>query len=352
MSIEIHNVSKTFGKFTALDNLSLSIETGELVALLGPSGSGKTTLLRIIAGLETADTGSVLFHGEDTTRVSVRDRQVGFVFQHYALFRHMTVFENIAFGLRVRPRRLRPSNAQIKERVENLLRMVQLEGLAQLHPSQLSGGQRQRVALARALAVEPRMLLLDEPFGALDARVRQELRQWLRHLHDDLHITSIFVTHDQEEALEVADRVVVMNQGRIEQIGTPEEVYDKPANPFVYSFLGSVNLFHGRLGDDGKVDLGSFGAGSSEQTEAVGYTRPHELEISRHRNGAPTVEATVQHIHAVGPTVRVQLARRGGAGTIEAELTRDRYQELALKIGEDVHVTASKMQVFPEDYSI
>jgi sulfate transport system ATP-binding protein len=356
MSIEIQNVTKQFGKFTAVDDVSLTINSGELIALLGPSGSGKTTLLRIIAGLEVADAGSVLFHGEDTTFISARQRQVGFVFQHYALFRHMTVFENVAFGLRVRPRNTRPGKAEIKDRVLNLLKMVQLEALAHRHPSQLSGGQRQRVALARALAVEPRVLLLDEPFGALDARVRQELRQWLRHLHDELKITSIFVTHDQEEALEVADRVVVMNNGRIEQVGTPEEVYDTPANPFVYSFLGNVNLFHGRV-NDGRVDLGGFTVHAPEHEgakdePAVGYVRPHELDVARSRNGAPTVEARVEHIHAVGPTVRLQLARRDGKGLIEAELTRERYRALDLKVGEDVHLKPSKMQVFLEDYSI
>src|SRR3954464_10587062 len=249
MSIEIRNVSKNFGDFKALRNVSLDIDSGELIALLGPSGCGKTTLLRIIAGLETADGGSILFSGEDTTQVHVRERQVGFVFQHYALFRHMTVFENVAFGLRVKPRGQRPSEAQIKEKVHSLLNLVQLDWLADRFPSQLSGGQRQRIALARALAVEPKVLLLDEPFGALDAKVRRELRRWLRKLHDDMHITSVFVTHDQEEALEVADRVCVLNRGRIEQIGTPAEVYEHPANKFVYNFLGNVNLFHGRLHD-------------------------------------------------------------------------------------------------------
>ena len=238
MSIEIRNVSKQFGDFHALRDVSLDIASGELIALLGPSGCGKTTLLRIIAGLETADVGSIHFSGEDTTDVHVRERNVGFVFQHYALFRHMTVFENVAFGLRVKPRNERPSEAQIKQKVMDLLKLVQLDWLAERFPSQLSGGQRQRIALARALAVEPKVLLLDEPFGALDAKVRKELRRWLRRLHDELHVTSIFVTHDQEEALEVADRVVVINQGRIEQSGSPQQVWDNPASPFVYGFLG------------------------------------------------------------------------------------------------------------------
>ena len=356
MSIEVENISKTFGTFTALKDIRLSIGTGELVALLGPSGSGKTTLLRIIAGLETPDAGVIRFHGEDATRQPVGDRGVGFVFQHYALFRHMTVFENIAFGLRVRPRKLRPSNEQIKTKVMDLLHLVQLEGLAARYPSQLSGGQRQRVALARALAVEPKVLLLDEPFGALDARVRQELRRWLRRLHDDIHVTSVFVTHDQEEALEVADRVVVMNEGRAEQIGTPEEVYEHPANPFVYNFLGNVNLFHGRV-DKGQARLGSLAVDApahagGQDAPVVGYVRPHDLDIARSRNGEPTIEAVIRHVHAVGPVVRVELERRDTGDLVEAHLTRERYRELDLRAGEQVHIKPRKMQVFAEDYSI
>ena len=236
MSIEVKNIAKKFGSFVALDHISLNFPAGELTALLGPSGCGKTTLLRIIAGLEQADEGQVLLDGEDASARHVRERQVGFVFQHYALFKHMTVFENIAFGLRVKPRHLRPSEAQIRAKVSKLLQLVQLDWLADRFPPQLSGGQRQRIALARALAVEPRVLLLDEPFGALDAKVRKELRRWLRNLHDELHVTSIFVTHDQEEALEVADQVVLLNKGRIEQIGPPDAVYNHPASPFVYGF--------------------------------------------------------------------------------------------------------------------
>src|SRR6266545_5277692 len=247
MSIEVQNITKTFGDFTALQDVSFQVPTGELVALLGPSGSGKTTLLRIIAGLEEADQGSVLFHGKDATDRSVRDRQVGFVFQHYALFRHMSVFENVAFGLRVRPRKVRPSEREIRARVHALLKLVQLDWLADRYPSQLSGGQRQRVALARALAVQPQVLLLDEPFGALDAKVRKELRRWLRRLHDDMQLTSIFVTHDQEEALELADRIAVMNDGRIEQVGTPSEVYHQPATAFVYEFMGNANRLRCRI---------------------------------------------------------------------------------------------------------
>jgi sulfate transport system ATP-binding protein len=238
MSIHIDRITRRFGGYTALYDVDLEIAAGELVALLGPSGSGKTTLLRIIAGLQQPDSGRILFHGADTTAVPVGERKVGFVFQHYALFRHMSVFENIAFGLRVRPRKLRPSEGTIRAKVEELLSRVQLEGLGKRYPHQLSGGQRQRVAFARALAVEPRVLLLDEPFGALDAQVRKELRAWLRSLHDDLHVTSLFVTHDQDEALEVADRVVVMNKGQIEQVGTPDELRSSPASEFVAKFLG------------------------------------------------------------------------------------------------------------------
>jgi sulfate/thiosulfate transport system ATP-binding protein len=245
MSIEVEHIRKRFGSYEALRDVSLRIETGELVGLLGPSGSGKTTLLRIIAGLELPDSGTIRLNEEDATHYTARDRKVGFVFQHYALFRHLTVFENIAFGLRVRPKTTRPPEAEIRDRVRRLLDLIQLEWLGDRYPSQLSGGQRQRVALARALAVEPRVLLLDEPFGALDAKVRRELRQWLRRLHDDLHVASVFVTHDQEEALEVSDRVAIMHQGRIEQAGTPGEVYDNPASLFVQEFLDDVNL-HGQ----------------------------------------------------------------------------------------------------------
>ena len=353
MSIEVQNITKTFGTFTALRDVGFQVPTGELVALLGPSGSGKTTLLRSIAGLEAADQGAVLFHGEDATDRSARDRQVGFVFQHYALFRHMTVFENVAFGLRVRPRTLRPSEREMRARVYALLQLVQLDCLADRYPSQLSGGQRQRVALARALAVEPQVLLLDEPFGALDAKVRKELRRWLRRLHDEMHITSVFVTHDQEEALEVADRVVIMNEGRVEQIGTSEEVYDHPATPFVYHFLGHVNLFHGRI-HAGQARLGDLEIEAPEHadahdTPAVGYVRPYDIEVERHRNGAQAIEAIVSRLQRVGPLVHLELTRGDTGDLIEVELSKERYREMHLKAGERVFITPRKLKVFVQD---
>src|SRR6476620_3480017 len=311
MSIEIKNVSKCFGDFHALRDVSLDIASGELVALLGPSGCGKTTLLRIIAGLETADSGSILFAGEDTTDVHVRERQVGFVFQHYALFRHMTVFENVAFGLRVKPRGQRPSESQIKQKVHELLGLVQLDWLADSFPAQLSGGQRQRIALARALAVELKVLLLDEPFGALDAKVRKELRRWRRRLHGELHVTSIFVTHDQEEALEVADRVVLMNAGRIEQVGSPQDVWDHPASPFVYGFLGDVNMFHGRA-HQGEVHLEGVQLESPEHADAqnakaFAYVRPHDLDVQRYSPGAQGIVVQLSRAIVVGPIARLEL---------------------------------------------
>lgn len=356
MNIEIKNITKRFGAFTALDNVSLDIPGGDLVALLGPSGCGKTTLLRIIAGLETPDSGRVLFDGEDATRRDVRERQVGLVFQHYALFRHMTVFENVAFGLRIRPRRQRPAKDEIRERVHDLLKLVQLDGLAARHPTQLSGGQRQRVALARALAVQPKLLLLDEPFGALDAKVRKELRRWLRHLHDEIHITSIFVTHDQEEALEVADRITVLNAGRVEQVGTPDDVYQRPANAFVYSFLGSAVRLAGRV-KDGRLRVGSLtlhGAEppQKEDQEAVAYVRSHDFQVERSRDGAPGIGAFVARILPVGPVVRLELFRYDTAEFIEVELARERFVELNLQPADIVRLTPKSARVFADDYSI
>jgi sulfate/thiosulfate transport system ATP-binding protein len=338
MSIEALSVTKKFGQFTALDGINLEIPSGELVALLGPSGSGKTTLLRIIAGLEFADSGTIRFDGRDISDRSVRERQVGFVFQHYALFRHMTVFENIAFGLRVRPRQHRPSKEKIRAKVQELLKLIQLENLAQRYPSQLSGGQRQRVALARALAVEPSVLLLDEPFGALDAKVRQELRRWLRQLHDELHVTSLFVTHDQEEALELANRVVVMNHGRIEQVGAPDEVYNHPASPFVYNFLGNVNLFHGRVAD-GKTYI------HERETGHVVYVRPHLLDIDRQANGGDHFRARIKHINSAGPLVKVEAITDWGA-LVHVEMSQDRFRVLHLRKDEAVFVIPKDLKVF------
>jgi sulfate transport system ATP-binding protein len=337
MSIEVRNLSKRFGATVVCDDLNLDIPAGELVALLGPSGSGKTTLLRIIAGLEVPDSGSVLFHGEDATGADVRDRQVGFVFQHYALFGHMTIFENVAFGLRVRPRAVRPSEAVIRAKVTELLKLVQLDWIADRHPHQLSGGQRQRIALARALAVEPKVLLLDEPFGALDAKVRKELRRWLRRLHDEMHVTSVFVTHDQEEAMEVADRIVVMNRGRIEQDGPPDEVYDHPATPFVLQFLGDVNLFHGRLG-----------AGSGKAGD-VSFVRPHELDVVA--AAAPgSIAATLVQALTVGPNTRLEFRRSEDQSFVDVEMPRADYlalrQRLGLEPGAAVHLLPRKVTRF------
>lgn len=354
MSIDIRNIRKNFGSFSALNDVSLDIPSGELVALLGPSGCGKTTLLRIIAGLETPDAGNVLFHGADATDTLVQERKVGFVFQHYALFRHMTVFENVAFGLRVRPRSSRPAETEIRRRVHELLELVQLDWLADRYPPQLSGGQRQRIALARALAVEPKVLLLDEPFGALDAKVRKELRRWLRRLHDELHITSIFVTHDQEEALEVADRVVVINKGKIEQIGTPQEVYDHPVSPFVYQFLGNVNQFNSHI-DRGEVKIAGvdFKLDSHAETQnspAIAYVRPHDIEITKTETGSnPRIEAFVSYVNAVGPLVRLELNRADHSERIEAELTQERFKELNVNQGDKVFVYPRNVRIFLND---
>ena len=340
MSIEVRDLVKRFGSFEALKGVSLEVPSGELVALLGPSGSGKTSLLRCIAGLESPDAGSILFHGEDATRRDVREREVGFVFQHYALFRHMTVFENVAFGLRVKPRKERPAEAEIKRRVMELLGLVQLDWLADRYPSQLSGGQRQRIALARALAVEPKVLLLDEPFGALDTKVRKELRRWLRRLHDDMHISSVFVTHDQEEALEVADRVVVMNHGRIEQIGSPDEVYSAPATPFVYQFLGNVNVFHSRV-------QGGFAAVERNPGEGTtAFVRPHDIDLS-HQPLDNALPATVAHVHPIGPVVRVELLHE--SEVVEVELSRERHEALQLATGQAIWFRPRQVRVFEAD---
>jgi sulfate transport system ATP-binding protein len=357
MTIDVQNIVKQFGSFRALDNVSLNLPRGELVALLGPSGCGKTTLLRIIAGLENADSGRILLDGEDATEKHVRERQVGFVFQHYALFRHMTVFENVAFGLRVKPRKVRPSEAEIRRHVGELLDLVQLGWLKDRFPAQLSGGQRQRIALARALAVEPQVLLLDEPFGALDAKVRKELRRWLRRLHDELHISSIFVTHDQDEALEVSDRIVLMNKGRIEQIGSPRQIYEEPSTSFAYSFIGNVNTFRGqvegpfvRIGSDllphARTDL-------REGQPVIAYARPHDIDIILDSSGASGVAARVNRVLANGGISRVELIangpERGGAKDyFEVEIGSDALQNLQLQNGQRVRLQSRRLSLFPD----
>ena len=355
MSIQVTGVTKKFGDFTALKNISFEVATGELVALLGPSGSGKTTLLRVIAGLEPADGGRVVVHGSEMTDQKVTDRKVGFVFQHYALFRHMTVFENVAFGLKVRPKPARPSRSEIAKRVLELLKLVRLDGMSSRYPSQLSGGQRQRVALARALAIEPSMLLLDEPFGALDANVRKELRLWLRRLHDELHITSVFVTHDVEEALELADRVVVLNEGKVEQIGKPEEVYHDPTNPFVYHFLGSVNLFHCRV-ENGMAYIGNTPVPLPPHIKpgtksARIYIRPHLFEVERVPTGKDFFRGTIKYLNPAGPIVKIEILSEWG-DAIQVEIPIGKYYELNLKKDEEVYIRAKEMKVFEQDYSI
>ena len=362
MSIEVKNITKTFGHFTALSDVSLKVETGELVALLGPSGSGKTTLLRIIAGLEEPDEGSgpIMFHGEDVVSQRVGARGVGFVFQHYALFRHMTVFENIAFGLRVRPKKSRPSKSDIHDKVHDLLRLIQLDSIADRMPHQLSGGQRQRVALARALAVEPQVLLLDEPFGALDAKIRLELRSWLRRLHDNIHVTSVFVTHDQDEALELADRVAVMNAGRVEQYAEPNQVFHNPETEFVMHFLGSVNQFHGRL-ESGVLQLGGgryrYGidyqniVDELDDQPASVFVRPHEFSISlKPHTHSQSLKAAVERIHSASAHVRVELNAESG-DPISVEISHQEYRDLHLEQGMHVFVTPRRMRVFAENQS-
>jgi len=357
LSIDIKNINKHFGTFTALNNVSLNIESGELIALLGPSGCGKTTLLRIIAGLETPDSGLISISGEDTTHVHVRERQVGFVFQHYALFRHMNVFENVAFGMRVKPKNQRPTQAQIKEKGHSLLELVQLDWLADRYPSQLSGGQRQRIALARALAVEPRVLLLDEPFGALDAKVRKELRRWLRRLHDDLNVTTIFVTHDQEEALEVADRVVIMNKGNIEQTGSPEDIWAHPANPFVYGFLGNVNFFHGQArGEDILIGQQAFKHANEDNirngANVIGFARPHEisiLDLNTHQNG---LHVRIDRILSFGANSKIELSSIHSTTSenqnFEVHLGQLEVKSRGLREGQEVIIAPTQLKVFEQ----
>ncbi len=339
MSIQALNITKTFGRFTALNNVSLEVPTGKLVSLLGPSGSGKTTLLRILAGLEFPDqghSGQILFHGEDVSHVSAGKRGVGFVFQHYALFKHMTIADNIAFGMRAKPRKDRLSKSEISDRVTELLQLVQLDGLQRRYPSELSGGQRQRIALARALAVEPKVLLLDEPFGALDAKVRKDLRRWLRTFQEEIGITTVFVTHDQEEALELADEVVVMNNAKIEQVGDPQSVYDRPVSPFVIEFLGNVNRF-------------SAGIEKLREEDAL-YVRPHDVDILREEvSDTPySIKAKVLHIFSAGNFGRVALERLGSHEQFEAEISRERLRELDIRPGLEVSVVFRHVRLFPK----
>jgi sulfate/thiosulfate transport system ATP-binding protein len=338
MGIVVEDVSKQFGSFQALDRVSLKIESGSLVALLGPSGSGKSTLLRLIAGLEMPDSGKIWLTGQDATNTSVQDRKIGFVFQHYALFKHMTVRKNIAFGMEIQ----KTPPTKVKSRVEELLNLVQLGGLGDRYPSQLSGGQRQRVALARALAVEPKVLLLDEPFGALDAKVRKDLRAWLRRLHDEVHVTTVFVTHDQEEAMEVADRITVMNKGKIEQVGTPAEIYDHPASAFVMSFIGPVNVLpsSSRMFQDNGFD--------SANPEI--FLRPHDVVIETTENSA-TVPARISRLIHLGWEIQVELTLDDGQ-VLNANLTRERFDNLQLQPQQRVFVKPKDAKSFPLYYSI
>ena len=333
MEIVVENVSKQFGSFQALDQVNLEIKRGSLVSLLGPSGSGKSTLLRVIAGLEAPDTGKILITGNDATRKSVQDRNIGFVFQHYALFKHLTIRENIAFGLNIR----KAQKTRTKARVDELLELVQLSGLGNRYPSQLSGGQRQRVALARALAVEPQVLLLDEPFGALDAKVRKDLRTWLRRLHDEVGVTAVLVTHDQEEAMEVSDEIVVMNKGRVEQVGSPAEIYDQPASAFVMSFIGPVNVLpsSSRLFQDNRFDT------SNPQV----FLRPHDVVIDTHYEGSRT-NAKVSRVVHLGWEIEVQL-KLDDAHEVKAILTREQFNQLNLKPEQRVYVKPKDAKSFP-----
>jgi sulfate transport system ATP-binding protein len=351
MSIALRGVTRQYGDFAAVENIDLTVDTGALLALLGPSGSGKTTLLRIIAGLEIPDAGQVLFDGNDATLWPIADRKVGFVFQHYALFRHMTVFENVAFGLKVKRRRLRPSRAEIRKKVQALLELIQLGWAQDRYPAQLSGGQRQRVALARAMAVDPKVLLLDEPFGALDSQVRHELRRWLRRLHDELHFTSIIVTHDQQEAIEVADAIVVLNRGRIEQSGIPGEMYDLPNSAFVHRFLGQVNELPVQTRNGrayiGPIDISAAGGLPAGAGKNVALIRPHEIEIGDPASGWP---ATVVAVRVIGPIVRVDLCAEGQPvhEPLEAEISRERFEAERFSTGKKVGLRFRRWQVYPD----
>jgi sulfate transport system ATP-binding protein len=354
MEIQVENLTKRFGSTVVLDHIELKIAEGEFLGLLGPSGSGKTTLLRVLAGLDWPEQGRVLFDGADILDVPLEQRPVGLVFQHYALFPHMRVFDNVAFGLEVLPRRRRPPKKEITDRVDRLLELVQLEGLADRFPGQLSGGQRQRVALARTLAIEPQLLLLDEPFGALDAKVRVELRRWLRELHDTMGITTVFVTHDQEEALDLGDRVAVMNEGRIEQVGTPTQIYEKPKTSFVYDFLGEANKFDCEI-EDGVARIGNTAVTVGRKTRngpAVAYVRPHDTVLrriddrSRSDDTVLPAEATVRFVSALGPKAWVELSYEGRL--VEAEITRENLAELEIARGKRCRLQLRLPQVFPK----
>jgi len=350
MTITVDGITKSFNNFQALKGVDLTAARGEFIALLGPSGSGKTTLLRILAGLEFADSGRLLFDGHDVAAQGAGERNVGFVFQHYALFRHMTVAENVSFGLRVKPRAQRPAKAEIGKQVAELLRLVQLERLGDRYPSQLSGGQRQRVALARALAIQPGVLLLDEPFGALDAKVRKELRRWLRRLHDDMQLTSIFVTHDQEEALELADRIAVMRDGRIEQIGTPSEIYHQPATAYVYEFLGNANRLRCRI-DRGRALVAGLDLPAPEHAElrdasGVAFVRPHDLTIKDPRQSG--LEARVRQVFVAGPAIRVELALLATGDTLEAEVPHGTDLGELIVPNKLVSLVPTKIRAFPD----
>jgi len=338
MSIIIENISKNFGSFQALENVSLTIKKGGLLALLGPSGSGKSTLLRTIAGLETIDSGKIWLDGEEVTNKRVEDRNIGFVFQHYALFKHMTIRQNIAFGMQIR----KTPKKFIKAKVEELIGLIQLQGLGDRYPSQLSGGQRQRVALARALAIEPEVLLLDEPFGALDAKVRKDLRDWLRKLHDDIHVTTVFVTHDQEEAMEVADEIVVMNHGKIEQIGSPSDIYDKPATPFVMNFIGYVNALPSSSG---------LLQNNDHQSNSTVYVRPHDLIIEAEKKSENSTLATVKRVVRLGREIQIELILESGE-VLKAVFTKDRYDNLDLQVNQGIYVRPIEVISFENDYII
>jgi sulfate/thiosulfate transport system ATP-binding protein len=334
MSIKLEDIAKKFEKYNALKGINLEVKTGELLALLGPSGCGKTTLLRIIAGLEIPDSGSVYLHNQNMTDKTVRERNVGFVFQHYALFKHMNVYKNVAFGLKMKPRKIRLSKNEIEKKVKEKINLVQLNWAIKRYPSQLSGGEKQRVALARALAIEPQVLLLDEPFGALDAKVRRSLRKWLRHLHNELHITSVFVTHDQEEALEIADRVVIMNKGKVEQVGTPLEIFEKPANKFVYDFIGNVNQFS------------PGNSNPNQKGNVIEFVRPHHIKIIKEKNIDGAKPALIMRIYKYGATAKIEIKEIDSGTFIDSSVPLDEFKELNIKEGDSIYYYIKESRKF------